>query len=189
MGTPIVRKIAALDAAHGSAAGRAERYGRRDSGKIRCVRIVASVASTLIVLLYAAGSGLWVSSGDAWYRSLQRPPWQPPDFVFGLIWPYNFAVLIAAGIAVALTGSAAGVWVWLGSLCVSVIAALSWAWLFYLANQPWPAAVALTVAAVTTIPVVVSAWRAQTWAGVLLLPYLVWIFVATSLAYGYAIRN
>ena len=64
-------------------------------------RLWGGVASTALVIGYAIGSGLWVTTGDSWYRSLDRPPWQPPDAVVGIIWPYNFAALIAAGIAVA----------------------------------------------------------------------------------------
>jgi translocator protein len=33
------------------------------------------------------GSGLWVNTGDGWYRSLNKPTLQPPDFIFGLLWP------------------------------------------------------------------------------------------------------
>ncbi|MEI8081997.1 MAG: tryptophan-rich sensory protein [Actinomycetes bacterium] len=87
------------------------------------MRILAAVTSTLIVVLYAIGAGVWVSTGEAWYQGLKRPPWQPPDLVFGIIWPYNFGALIAAGIAVALVGSSSGVWIWFGALCTSVIAA------------------------------------------------------------------
>ena len=69
-------------------------------------RISAAVASTALVIGYAVGSRLLVTTGDVWYRSLERPPWQPPGVVIGIIWPYNFAALIAAGIAVALIASA-----------------------------------------------------------------------------------
>lgn len=153
------------------------------------MRIAFAVISSLVVVAYAAGSGLWVASGDSWYRALNRPPWQPPDIVFGLIWPYNFAVLFAAGIAVALTGTMSQWWVWIVGLFVSVAGALAWARLFYVSHALWPAAACLLLAVIATIPALVAAWRAQTWAGVLLLPYLAWLAVATSLAAGYAGRN
>ena len=46
-----------------------------------------------LVFVYVIGSGLWVNTGDNWYRNLNQPPWQPPDFIFGIIWPYNFIIL------------------------------------------------------------------------------------------------
>jgi hypothetical protein len=46
--------------------------------------------------IYAIGSGRMVATDAAWYRSLPRLAWQPPSFVFGIIWPYNFAMLVVA---------------------------------------------------------------------------------------------
>lgn len=153
------------------------------------MRFLAAAVSTLLVIVYAAGSGIWVSTGDSWYRELARPAWQPPDVVFGLIWPYNFAVLIAAGIAVAVTGTAAQRWLWLSTLAVSIVGALAWARLFYIDHNLWAAAACLLIATLATVPALVVAWRSQTWAGILLVPYLAWLAIATSLAGGYAARN
>lgn len=152
-------------------------------------RISAAVASTALVVGYAVGSGRWVTTGDVWYRSLEQPPWQPPSAVFGIIWPYNFAALIAAGIAVALSGSAAARMVWLVGLALSVAAALAWARLFFAGRSLWPAAIALIAAAVLTAPIVVAAWNTRIWAGAILLPYNVWVALAASVSVGYALRN
>ena len=152
-------------------------------------RISAAVASTALVVGYAVGSGRWVATGGAWYRSLEQPPWQPPSAVFGIIWPYNFAALIAAGIAVARSGSPAARTVWLVGLALSVTAALAWARLFFAGHLLWPAAIALIAAAVLTVPIVVAAWNTRTWAGAILLPYNVWVALAASLQVGYALRN
>lgn len=152
-------------------------------------RISAAAASTALVVGYAVGSGLWVTTGDVWYRSLERPAWQPPSAVIGTIWPYNFAVLIAAGIAVAISGSPAARTVWLVGLALSIAAALAWARLFYSSHSLWPAAIALIAAAVLTVPIVVAAWNTRTWAGAILLPYNVWMALAASLSVGYALRN
>lgn len=152
-------------------------------------RLVAALMSTVLVLGYAVGSGLWVSSGDGWYRSLVRPSWQPPSAVFGLIWPYNFLVLGIAGWIVANRGTAAERTVWLCSLAVGVAGALLWARLFYVSHSLWPAAVALAVAAVLAVPLVGVAWRTNPVLGVAVLPYALWVAVATSLAVGYASLN
>lgn len=160
-----------------------------DSGAMEANGVTAAVLGVVLVIVYAVGSGLWVSSGDAWYRGLDRPPWQPPDAVFGIIWPYNFAALIAAGLAVALQGSATARWVWLVGLALSVTAALAWARLFYVDHALWPAAAALVAAAVLTVPIVVAAFGVRTWAGAILVPYNIWVALAASLSVGYALRN
>lgn len=152
-------------------------------------RVIYATACVLVVLSYAAGSGWLVSSGDAWYQRLEQPTWQPPDVVFGLIWPYNFAALIAASIAVTASGTSTVRWVWLVGLVASVVAALAWARLFYVDHALWPAATALIIATVVTIPIVLAAFTTRMWAGVILLPYQVWLALAASLAIGYARLN
>lgn len=158
-------------------------------GSMELSRVLAAVAAVVLVVLYAVGSGVWVSGGRTFYESLDRPPWQPPDVVFGLIWPYNFVVLAVAGVVVALSGTGAARAAWLTLTALSVVAALSWAWLFYVGEALWPSAVALGIATVLTIPVVVITWRTSTLLGVLLIPYVLWLGTATSLAIGYAARN
>ncbi len=152
-------------------------------------RISAAVASTALVVGYVVGSGLLVTTSDPWYRSLVRPSWQPSSAVIGIIWPYNFAVLFAVGIALAFSGSPAVRTVWLVGLALSITAALVWARLFYFSHALWPAAIALIVSAVLTVPIVVVAWNTRTWAGVVLLPYNVWVALAASISVDYALQN
>jgi tryptophan-rich sensory protein len=151
---------------------------------------VTFVAANLAVLaVYVVGSGVWVASGGAWYRGLERPAWQPPDVAFGLAWPYNFAMLGVVGTLIALSGTPWQRGVWTGCFAASVVAALAWANLFYVQQNPAAAAAALAVAALLTVPMVVAAMRFNIWAGLAAVPYLVWLALATSLAVGYAVLN
>lgn len=152
-------------------------------------RVISMLASVAIVLVYAVVSGWWVSSGDDWYQRLERPWWQPPDVVFGVIWPYNFAALVAAGVVVAASGTSAVRSVWLVGLGGSVAAALVWARLFYVSHALWAAAIALVVAAVGTTAIVGAAFMTRAWAGAILVPYQVWLVLAASLSIGYARLN
>lgn len=152
-------------------------------------KVWTGALTVVIVAVYALGSGRWVDSGSGWYRSLRQPSWQPPDAVFGIAWSYNFTAIVVAGIVVALRGSAAHQWTWLVALAVSVTAALLWAWLFYVRHALWASSVALLVAAMVTIFVVWAAWATRWWAGAILLPYIVWLSLATSLSMGYAHHN
>ena len=152
-------------------------------------RALVGGVSTAIVIAYAIGAGRWVSTDANWYRSLTKPPWQPPDVVFGLIWPYNFVMLAVAGWAVAARESRTEHVVWLASLALSVVAALTWAYLFYVPHSLIASGFALTAATLLTLPLVVLTFQASTPLGLALLPYQVWLAVATSLAFGYASRN
>ena len=144
------------------------------------------VLGTVIVAIYAIGSGRMVATDDQWYRSLPRLAWQPPSSVFGIIWPYNFAMLVVATWLVASRLSNTNQVVWLVSLALSVIAALSWAQLFFVSHSLLAAGFALVLATVFTIPLLVLAFPASPVLGFAFLPYQLWLAVATSLAFGYA---
>jgi tryptophan-rich sensory protein len=129
-----------------------------------------------------------VATDAEWYRSLPRPAWQPPSSVFGIIWPYNFAMLITATWLVASRLSNTNQLVWLISLALSVVSALTWAWLFYGPHLLLASGFALVLATTFTIPLLVIAFRASPILGFAFLPYQLWLAVATSLAFGYATK-
>jgi len=142
-----------------------------------------------LVFIYAFGSGIWVSNAPGWYTSLNRPPWQPPDFVFGLIWPYNFIMLGIAAYNVAQSLSRTQTIIWLIFFGSSVLSALVWAYQFYVPHNLSVAAIALGVAALLTFPVLYLIFKASLLIGVLLVPYQIWVIIATTLAWGYSTRN
>jgi len=152
-------------------------------------KFVAAALGIILVLIYAFGSGVWVSSSPGWYASLNRPPWQPPSFIFGLIWPYNFIMLGVAAINVAQSLNQIQTISWLTLFALSITAALIWAYQFYVPHNLTFAAIALGVAALLTIPVLYLTFRASLLVGILLIPYQLWVVIATTLAWGYSTRN
>jgi translocator protein len=149
-------------------------------------RNVVGVLGTVIIAIYIIGSGRMVATDAEWYRSLPRPSWQPPSSVFGIIWPYNFAMLVTATWLVTSRLSTANQIIWLLSLALSVTAALTWAWLFYGPHAILASGFALVLATLFTIPLLVIAFRVSPVLGFAFLPYQLWLAVATSLAFGYA---
>ncbi len=142
-----------------------------------------------LVFIYAIGSGVWVSTSPGWYSTLVRPPWQPPDFVFGIIWPYNFVMLGIAAFNVAQSLNRNQTIIWLSFFAASVAAALTWAYQFYVPHNLSIAAIALVVAALLTIPVLYLTFKVSLLIGTLLLPYQIWVIIASTLAWGYSTRN
>ena len=149
-------------------------------------RNIVGILGTAIIAIYVILSGRWVATDAQWYRSLPKPSWQPPSYVIGLIWPYNFALLIAATWVVASRLSNTQQLVWLISLALSVAAALVWAWLFFKLHSLPASAIALVFATLFTIPLLVISFRASPALGIAFVPYQLWLAIATSLAFGYA---
>ncbi len=148
-------------------------------------RLVGAVVVLVVVGAYAALAVRWTASDPGWYASLPRPPWQPPDLVFGVIWPLNFVALVVAGLAVVQQAPLGDLWLWLAMLCASVALAVGWAHEFYVPHHLGRAAILLAGAAVLTWLLVVVTGGLVPWAGWVLVPYALWLTVATSLAVGY----
>lgn len=148
-------------------------------------RVAAVVVAIGLVVVYAAGSGRWVSTGSAWYQALEQPAWQPPGAVFGLAWTYNFTALAVVGVAVSLGAPAGRVAAFLATLGVTIVLAIGWAYLFYVPHALVPAAVALTACALLTLVPLVLAYAERPWLGWVLLPYQLWLVIAASLSWGY----
>jgi tryptophan-rich sensory protein len=152
-------------------------------------RTAASVIGIALVLLYVVGSGLWVNTGDGWYRNLNQPSWQPPDFIFGLIWPYNFVVLGIAAVVVSQRASKPVVSIYLALFAASVVSALVWAYQFYRPHNLVAASIALTVTVLLTVPMTVTLFTVSVPVALAVVPYQVWVAVAATLSWRYSRLN
>jgi len=153
------------------------------------MKSLLSVTGVVIVFIYAIGSGLWVNTGDNWYRLLNQPSWQPPDFIFGLIWPYNFVILGFASVAVANKLSSANAIVYLSIFALSVAAALTWAYQFYRPHNLYAASIALAVVAILTLPMLYFIYQASVPLFFATIVYQLWVITATYLSFTYARLN
>ena len=153
------------------------------------MKSLLSVIGVVIVFVYVIGSGLWVNTGDNWYRSLNQPPWQPPDFIFGLIWPYNFVILGFASVAVANKLSTTNAVIYLSIFALSVAAALTWAYQFYRPHNLYAASIALAVVALLTLPMLYFIYQSSVPLFFATTIYQVWVITATYLSYNYAKLN
>ena len=148
-----------------------------------------AVLGVAILFTYIIGSGLWVNTGDNWYRTLNAPSWQPPPAIFGIIWPYNFIVLGIAAVTIAQRASNTTTMIYLTFFALSVTCALTWAYQFYQPHNLSFAVIALAGTALLTIPMVVIAFKTSTGLGVALLPYQIWVAIAANLSYTYSKLN
>ena len=153
------------------------------------MKLLGSVIGIAIVAIYVIGSGLWVNTGDNWYRTLNQPSWQPPGFIFGIIWPYNFIVLGIAAVTIAQRATTALSITYLTFFGLSVACALIWAYQFYRPHNLQFAAIALAGTVLLTLPMVVIAFKTSTSIGLALLPYQIWVATAATLSYQYSKIN
>jgi tryptophan-rich sensory protein len=145
------------------------------------LRYAIAASCIAIVLIYIIGSGLWVNTGDSWYSNINKPTWQPPGFVFGIIWPYNFIVLGIAAVIIAQRASTTTSLTYILFFALSVAAALIWAYLFYRPHNLTGAAIALTLTALLTIPMTYILFTISRPMAIAVMPYQVWVAIAAAL--------
>uniref|UniRef100_UPI004049ED0E TspO/MBR family protein n=1 Tax=Candidatus Planktophila sp. TaxID=2175601 RepID=UPI004049ED0E len=151
-------------------------------------RTISAVIGIAFVLIYAGGSKYW-NRQDGWYQSLNQPSWQPPGFIFGLIWPYNFIVIGIALWVIASKASPALVATALSLFAFSVIVALRWSYLFYEVHDLRGATISLFATAILTIPLLAITFSQSIKVGIALIPYQIWIFTAAALNASYVKLN
>ena len=144
-------------------------------------RTLTAVSGIAIVLIYVIGSGLWVNTGDSWYANINKPSWQPPGFIFGIIWPYNFIVLGIAATVIGQRASKPAAFTYIAFFALSVTAALTWAWLFYRPHNLTGAALALTLTALLTIPMTYILFTISIPMAIAVMPYQIWVAIAAAL--------
>ena len=153
------------------------------------MKSLGAVAGIAIVAIYVIGSGLWVNTGDNWYRTLNQPSWQPPGYIFGIIWPYNFIVLGIAAVTIAQRATTTTTLIYLSFFALSVACALTWAYQFYRPHNLQFAVIALFGTALLTLPMMVIAFRTSIPIGIALVPYQLWVATAATLSYQYSKLN
>ena len=153
------------------------------------MKSLASVTGIALVAIYVIGSGLWVNTGDNWYRTLNQPSWQPPGYIFGIIWPYNFIVLGIAAVTIAQRATTTTTLIYLSFFALSVACALIWAYQFYRPHNLEFAVIALFGTALLTLPMLAIAFRTSIPIGIALVPYQVWVATAATLSYQYSKLN
>ena len=150
-------------------------------------RTLTAASGIAIVLIYVIGSFLWVNTGDNWYANINKPSWQPPGFIFGIIWPYNFIVLGIAATIIGQRASKPAAFTYIAFFALSVATALTWAYLFYRPHNLTGAALALTATALLTIPMTYILFTISIPMAIAVMPYQVWVAIAATL--NWSIRS
>ena len=149
--------------------------------------LVAWVALSL--LSGVIGGVATASSVDTWYRTLDRPPWAPPDFLFGPVWTLLYVSMgVAAWIVWRRRGErevAGALWLFGAQLALNA----AWSLVFFGLQAPGAAALEIVVLAAAIVATIAAFARISRGAAWLLVPYLGWVCFATALNLSVWMRN
>jgi benzodiazapine receptor len=144
---------------------------------------VAAVVATAV----AGGIGTDVSS--RWYDRLDKPPWQPPGWVFGPAWTTLYALIAVGSSRVLDRAETDERRAFATALGVNLVLNTGWSWVFFTAKQPRWALAEVLVLEASTVDLLRRAGRVDAKAHWLLAPYAGWVGFATALTASIARRN
>ncbi len=148
-------------------------------------RVWLGLAGFILLCFAAAGAGslFTARSVDGWYAELVKPPWNPPNWVFGPVWSLLYlAMAVAAWIVWRRDG--AGAPVALGLFALQLVLNVAWSGLFFGLQAPGPAFVGIVLLWGAILAAAVAFWRIAPLAGALMTPYLVWVTFAAFLNFA-----
>ena len=116
-----------------------------------------------------------------WFQSLTKPETFPPPETFGIVWTVLYVLMGLAAAMIAAAPGAAGRGLALSVFAVQLLINLAWTPVFFGMHKMSTALYILFALDLAVIVTVILFWRIRPRAGMLLVPYLVWILFATVL--------
>lgn len=139
------------------------------------------IAAILWAVILGGAGGLLTEIGE-WYRNLKKPSWQPPDWLFGPAW--TIILGLAAWALVIVWGKAADSGDRLliaGIYAANFIGHLAWSPLFFKYKRPDWALIEVVPLWLSVAAMLIVNWSFSPAAGLMILPYILWVSFATVL--------
>lgn len=137
--------------------------------------------SLVFFLALVLGGGLalgYLTVPGEWYAALQKPPFNPPAWVFGPAWTTLYILIAVAGWLVWRRASASlPMKLWWAQLALN----FAWTPAFFGARQIGVALVIILVLLAVIFAFIATAWREHRTAALLFLPYAGWVAFASTL--------
>ena len=138
----------------------------------------------LCLAISAIGGWVTADSVGTWYRTLQKPDFNPPDWVFAPVWSLLYLMIALAGWRVwrkcGLAGARAAMVAYAAQLALN----LAWSFLFFGGRMVGIALVEIVLLLVAIGVNALLFWRIDRMAGWLLAPYAAWVAFASILNFA-----
>lgn len=137
-----------------------------------------------VCFLASAVGALGTLDGGEFYRQLERPAWSPPGAVFGPVWTVLYALMGIAAWRVWLAGGFKANRLPLGLFLAQLGLNALWSWLFFAWQLGGWAFAEILLLLAMIVATLLTFWRVSPLAGLLLVPYLLWVSFAAVLNFS-----
>ena len=138
------------------------------------------LAGWLALSFTAAAMGGFFLPGE-WYAHLQKPGWNPPNWIFGPVWTTLYATMAIAAWLVWQRGGFAGQRLALSLFLVQFLFNALWSPLFFGLHNPALAFADIGLLWLALLATLLAFRKARPAAGALLVPYIAWVTFAAAL--------
>ncbi|MEY2342134.1 TspO/MBR family protein [Acidithiobacillus sp. IBUN Pt1247-S3] len=140
----------------------------------------------MIFLIYGISLGLSFATAftgarfrpGPWYQTLRKPLGLPPPWVFPVVWTLLYLLMAIAAAQIFLLPDSASRSLALLLYVLQLVANAAWSWIFFGRRQMLWAWADLSLLVLLVLADTLLFYRLLPLAGVLMLPYLLWLGVA-----------
>ena len=128
----------------------------------------------LVILTSVIGSlaNVYINS-DTWYEELIKSPFNPPSYVFGIVWPILYAIMAFVSFKMAEKISTLFI--------LQLLANAAWSWIFFYFHAPLIALVDISVLIYLNLKIISVIKVESSILFYIYLPYLIWLSFAAFL--------
>ena len=145
-----------------------------------------SIIGGLVALFLTFGTAFAGSRfpPDQWYAGLAKPSWNPRNWLFAPVWTLLYFMMAVAAWLVWREHGLVGAAIPLAIFAVQLILNAGWSWIFFGRHHVGLAAVEIMLLWGAIFAVGLAFGRLEPAAGLLLVPYLLWVSFAAVLNFA-----
>lgn len=149
-------------------------------------RDIAGLLAFLVICLSisVAGGAATASSVGTWYQTLQKPFFNPPNWLFAPVWTALYIMMAIAGWRVWRAHGLRGARAAMALFAVQLALNLAWSFLFFGYRMIGAALIEIILLLMAILVTTVLFWKRDRLAGMLFVPYAGWVAFATILNFA-----
>lgn len=151
--------------------------------------LVYSIAVIVCLSAGFIGSAFTSSSIDTWYNGIEKPSFNPPDWIFGPVWTVLYILMGISAAMIFLTGWNSATKLALGVFAAQLVLNTLWSILFFGLKNPGLAFAEIVVLWLAIAASILLFYRIRPTAAYLLVPYILWVSFAAVLNFRIMVLN
>ncbi len=141
------------------------------------------LAVFIVACLGAGGLGAIATTPEieGWYKTIEKPSWNPPDYVFGPVWTTLYVMMAVAAWLIWKPEGYQAAAMPLTLFAIQLALNIAWSWIFFGAHRPGFASAEIVILWLAILATTVAFFKRSQLAGWLMAPYLAWVSFACVL--------